>query len=177
MKRTLAKRIFAAFIFLSGIYILTLPVHRLTISSSSGGLLFNFPAPACFSFILRFMHSVEQTPVETEYMVSAGKIRQWEERVKSHNAGLPFKASTWGKFLSDGDWMRFRGGGAVFKSIRYRVGNAQNGRNSLIIESDEIKLYALFPGKALLIRVEQESQAARAVRAILTVCRGMDPEL
>jgi hypothetical protein len=94
-------------------------------------------------------------------MVAGGRIRQWEERVRSHNAGLPAEAPLNGRFIPGKDWMAVRGGGASFISIRYRVGDSCSGRNMLIIDGEEIELFRLYPGRILLIRAEKMSFAGR----------------
>ena len=138
-------------------YLVALPVHWLTIRSSDGMLLYAFSAPAGFSFTVRFNHSVEGTPVEDEYLVSGGMIRQWEERTKSHNAGLPFKAPPRGRFLQEGDWMIIRGGGSSFCRIRYRVGNSSWGENVLTVKERTVELFRLHPDEVLFMEAAEGS--------------------
>ncbi|NLA90917.1 MAG: DUF1850 domain-containing protein [Synergistaceae bacterium] len=138
-------------------YLVALPVHWLTIRSSDGMLLYVFSAPAGFSFTVRFNHSVEGTPVEDEYLLSGGMIRQWEERIKSHNAGLPFKAPSRGRFFQEGEWMKIRGGGNSFCRIRYRVGNSSWGQNVLMVNDRTVELFQLHPDEALLMEAAEGS--------------------
>ncbi len=173
MTNFLLKRILQAFFLSFAAFLLAVPNYSLTARASGGELLISRPAPSGFFFILRFVHSVEQTPVEDEYRVSGGAIRQWEERVQSHNAGLPFRQSHRGRFTSDGEWMRFRGGGAFYGQIRYRVGNRSEGRNVLILDRDEIELFSLFPGKVLLMRAEKGSYIERALCLIFPCNRAL----
>ena len=105
--------------------------------------------------ITRYIHSVERTPVEDEYYASHGTLWQWEERVRSHNAGLPFLLRPQSTFFQDASWMYFRGGGSWYVSISLRVGTEEFGRNQLelpgVVSWD---LFRLVPGKPLILRVE-----------------------
>ena len=161
MKKPFFKRILVVFFLLFLLCILTAPSYFLEVSRDSGEEVFARAVPPGFPFVLRFIHSVEQTPVEGEYRVVGGLIRQWEERIRSHNAGLPAEAPGNGRFLQGKDWMTVQGGRAVFSSIRYRVGNCLLGRNSLFLGGEEIKLYRLYPDSVLLFRAETASFAMR----------------
>ena len=161
MMKTFSKRILVVFFLSFILFILTVPSYYLKISLEWGEEACCKSLPPGLPFILRFIHSVEQTPVEGEYMVAGGRIRQWEERVRSHNAGLPAEAPLNGRFIPGKDWMAVRGGGASFISIRYRVGDSILGRNMLIIDGEEIELFRLYPGRILLIRAEKMSFAGR----------------
>ncbi len=106
--------------------------------------------------ITRYIHSVERTPVEDEYYPSHGTLWQWEERVRSHNAGLPFSKRPGGTFFQDSSWMYFRGGGAWFSSISLRVGTEEFGRNQLELPgSGPWNLFRIFPEKSLTLRIEE----------------------
>ncbi len=161
MKKPFFKRILVVFFLLFLLCILTAPSYFLEVSRDSGEEVFARAVPPGFPFVLRFIHSVEQTPVEGEYRVVGGLIRQWEERIRSHNAGLPAEAPRNGRFLPGKEWMTLQGGRAVFPSIRYRVGSSFLGRNSLFLDGREIELYRLFPDSVLLFRAETASIAGR----------------
>ncbi len=149
------KRIFFVILFFSLIFLFTVPVQTLTIRSMDGKTLFTFPVTNKSSFVLGFIHSVEKTPVESEYRVLSGKIRQWEERFISQNAGLPTEAPQNGRFIMDRKWMILRGGGLVARNIRYRVGNDLLGRNRLLLpDGSELALYEDFPGDILVFSAE-----------------------
>ncbi len=108
--------------------------------------------------MLSFIHSVEKTPVESEFRVLSGKVRQWEERFLSHNAGLPTEAPPNGRFIMDKDWMILRGGGLAVQSIRYRVGNEQFGRNYMVLpDGAKILLFEEYPGRILFFSAESTS--------------------
>jgi len=161
MKKAFFQRILVVFFLLFFLPLLTAPANFLKVTLESGEEVFRKTLPSGLPFVLRFIHSVELTPVEGEYRVVGGLIRQWEERIRSHNAGLPAEAPGNGRFLQGKDWMTVQGGRAVFSSIRYRVGNCLLGRNSLFLGGEEIKLYRLYPDSVLLFRAETASFAMR----------------
>ena len=97
-----------------------------------------------------YIHSVQLTPVIDEYRVVGGKIWGWEERVQSHNAGLPFEAPRNGRFLLSPPWMIVQGGRQAQARIAYRVGNDHLGKNTWSLPSlGEIEAYQFFPGQRL----------------------------
>jgi len=96
--------------------------------------------------------------VESEFRVLSGKVRQWEERFLSHNAGLPTEAPPNGRFVMDTEWMILRGGGLAVRSFRYRVGNEQYGRNFMVLpDGSKILLFEEYPGRILLFSAEATS--------------------
>jgi hypothetical protein len=104
--------------------------------------------------ITRYVHSVELTPVEDVYVTRGGVLWQWEERVKSHNAGLPVAPSRNGRFLVREGWFVFQGGRARFPTIQYRVGTAEFGANELFLPpSIMLKLYEKVPQRKLRLFV------------------------
>ena len=152
------KRIFPLLAFLSFIFLFSVPVESLAIRSSDGSLIRACPVAPGNSFMLSFIHSVEKTPVESEFRVLSGKVRQWEERFLSHNAGLPTEAPPNGRFIMEKKWMVLRGGGLAVKSFRYRVGNGQFGRNFMVLpDGTKIVLFEEYSGRALLFSAESTS--------------------
>lgn len=97
-----------------------------------------------------YIHSVERTPVIDEYCVMQGQIWTWEERVRSHNAGLPFGAPAFGRFLVAPPWMIVQGGRRETNRIAYRVGTDTLGQNRWSLAPfGSIDAYRLFPGQRL----------------------------
>ncbi len=136
-------------------YFFAVPMNFLTITSSGGTILYDAPVGGGESFILRFIHSVERTPIESEYRVVTGKIVHWEERFLSHNAGLPTEPPRNGRFIMAENWMILRGGGPSAGSFRYRVGNEELGRNLLFLPNgSEVLLYVDCKHDLLLFRAE-----------------------
>ena len=128
------------------VYSAAIPLPALILRDSSGSILYKFYISPGDSFTLRFIHSVENTPVEDEYRGVNGRIRLWEERTVSHNAGLPSEAPRNGRFIMGPDWMHVRGGGQSLALMRYRVGNKDLGRNILILsERNKISLFEKHP--------------------------------
>ncbi|NLB83620.1 MAG: DUF1850 domain-containing protein [Synergistaceae bacterium] len=140
------KWITALFLLCIVVYFAVIPFPALILRDSSGTLLYKFYISPGDPFTLRFIHSVENTPVEDEYRGVGGRIRLWEERTVSHNAGLPTEAPRNGRFIMGPDWMHVRGGGQSLALLRYRVGNAHLGRNTLTFsKKNEISLFEKHP--------------------------------
>jgi hypothetical protein len=126
------------------------------ISDSRQNIIFSAPAALGHKFITRYIHSVELTPVEDEYMVIAGRLWTWEERTRSTNAGLPFGKPKYGKFIATGDWMIYQGGRMSWTTYYYRVGNKKLGLNQAAFEPFGRKnFFDLFPGERLIISVRR----------------------
>jgi hypothetical protein len=126
-----------------------MPVNWLSITGD-GVELFS-PLPNGASFPTIYTHSVEKTPVVDEYRIVGGKIWGWEERVKSHNAGLPFSAPEHGSFVVRPDWMIVRGGRRPSDSIAYRVGNAETGRNMWELPPFRVNAFEKYPSRRVFI--------------------------
>jgi hypothetical protein len=111
---------------------------------------------------------VQLTPVEDIYRIVNGKIWSWQERVQSHNAGLPFSRPPFGRFRMEPPWMVIEGGRQSWKTILLRVGNAKLGRNvfSYGVKAPRTALFERFPGKRLELRVER--------RPVVTLIRRND---
>ena len=136
--------------FLASLFILTVPVYTLNIFDIGNSAPFTVPIGSGESFVLRFIHSVERTPVESEYRIASEKIVHWEERFVSHNAGLPTEAPRNGSFILEREWMILRGVGLSARSIRYRVGDDELGRNLLYLpDGTEILLFEEYPRQIL----------------------------
>jgi hypothetical protein len=119
--------------------------------------LFAASVPLGQEFATEYIHSVQLTPVQDIYRVVNGRIWSWQERVQSHNAGLPFAQPPFGRFRADPPWMVFEGGRQSLESIVLRVGNTELGRNvfSYGEETPRTALYEIFPGQRLQLRVER----------------------
>ena len=142
----LKKWVFAIFFICLLVYSGAVPLPVLLLRNSSGKVLHRFYLSPGNSFTLRYIHSVEQTAVEDEYRGVNGRIRLWEERTVSHNAGLPTEAPRNGRFIMGQNWMHIRGGGYSFPLLRYRVGNKDLGRNVLILSGgSEFSLFDKYP--------------------------------
>lgn len=131
------------------------PVDFMEIRSGDTRIL-AMPMHSGQKFITRYIHSVQLTPVEDEYHIVGGRIWGWEERVQSHNAGLPFEAPPNGRFIMDPPWMRFQGGRHSWSELIYRVGNDTFGKNEWVFPpSPPIAIYRLHPGKRMTITVKK----------------------
>jgi hypothetical protein len=120
--------------------------------------LFMAGAPLGQAFATEYIHSVQRTPVEDIYRIVNGRIWSWQERVQSHNAGLPFARPPFGRFrMDDPPWMVVEGGRQSWDAIVLRVGNAELGRNvfSYGEKAPRTALFERFPGQRLELRVER----------------------
>jgi hypothetical protein len=103
-----------------------------------------------------YIHSVQLTPVEDDYRVLDNMVWLWEERVISHNAGLPTEAPRNGSFFSDRNWMYVRGGRYHWDKVHFRVGDKELGRNWMEITSfSRSCLYELYPGQLFILQVDR----------------------
>lgn len=124
------------------------------IEGPKGRLIFQTPVSLGNKITTRYIHSVELTPVEDEYVITGGLIWVWEERVRSTNAGLPFDKPKYGRFINTGKWMVFQGGRMSWKEYYYRVGNKNLGKNQITLEPfGRRNFYELFADQRLVIRI------------------------
>ena len=132
------------------------PVDVLEISAQGEktGPLFRAVCPIGTPLVTRYIHSVQKTPVEDEYLLLAGQIIQWEERFVSHNAGLPVDVLPNARFFTTPEWMVIRGGRTALDQLVYRVGTEALGRNVLLFPGwRKWPLYRMYPGRRLIFRV------------------------
>ncbi|MDR3353831.1 MAG: DUF1850 domain-containing protein [Synergistaceae bacterium] len=130
-------------------FLAEMPVNCLSITGD--GVNLSSPLPNGASFTTTYVHSVERTPVVDEYRIVGGSIWGWEERVKSHNAGLPFGAPEHGGFIVNNDWMIVRGGRRASEVIVYRVGNAEIGRNVWELPPFRVNAFEEYPSRRVYI--------------------------
>ena len=127
------------------------PVEALCVQGPRGDV-WRVPVPLGQAVVMRYIHSVERTPVEDVYYPLGGMLYQWRTRSRSHNAGLPWKAPEHGRFLTEEGWLVLEGGLPAWESIRLRVGTEALGHNELKVGSgDWMALYSRFPGKRLCL--------------------------
>jgi len=155
MRILVRRRIIMGFFLLWIAYCLGLPVYVLSVSRGNGGPVIRRIVSPGTPIVLRYIHSVERTPVEDELRAAGGRLWQWEVRVRSHNAGLPSEPGNCGRFFPGGEFMIFRGGRLSFPMLRYRAGNGAVGENTLRIAGEKWFLHDLFPGELLLFKVDR----------------------
>jgi hypothetical protein len=120
----------ALVIICAALYIPSMPVNYFTVTDDDGGILYASPAVNGAAFVTSYIHSVQLTPVIDDYRFVNGAIWGWEERVQSHNAGLPSTAPEHGRLIMSDPWMIIRGGRTAHSSIIHRVGSEKFGRNT-----------------------------------------------
>jgi hypothetical protein len=124
------------------------------ITDDGGDIIFSSPMAMGQSVTTRYIHSVELTPVEDEYIVLGGRLWMWEERVRSSNAGLPSIKPKYGRFVETPQWFIYQGGRANVKEYYYRVGDSRFGLNQIWFEPvGKKKLYEEFKGERLTVGV------------------------
>ena len=146
---------FCAFIFFAAVlFLFSASVRVVEFADEAGRVVLSFRVYLGNSFSTEYIHSVQLCPVIDEYYVTGNSLWLWEERTQSTNAGLPTEAPRLGRFVHDAPWYRYIGGRHAFDSIRLRVGNADMGRNALVLPSGErVELYKKFPGVVLTLRL------------------------
>jgi len=144
------------FLFSGCVALLCSPVSVVALSEERGTWL-RLPVPIGQRLVTSYIHSVQKTPVEDEYVVSDGWIWQWQERVKSHNAGLPVDSPRNGSFKTDPDWFVFRGGRMRWKTLLLRVGTERLGRNRIEFappwEDVSYELFRVLPERVLFLQL------------------------
>lgn len=128
--------------------------RRVEFLDGEGSVVLSFPLYLGESFSTEYIHSVQLCPVIDEYYAVGDFLWLWEERTQSTNAGLPTEAPRLGKFVYDPPWYRYIGGRRSFKSLNFRVGDAEIGRNVLILPTGKkVELFKRFAGSLLTIRL------------------------
>ena len=137
------------FIIMAGAaVILSSGIDVLTVATDGGDSLYRAGTPYGSGFSTEYTHSVQKTPVLDRYIIMDGHIWQWEERVQSHNAGLPTEAPPRGKFIVAPPWFIIRGGRTAWKSFIYRVGGEDLGKNIWFLPGvGKVIAYMEYPGK------------------------------
>ncbi|SBV93445.1 conserved exported hypothetical protein [uncultured delta proteobacterium] len=136
------------------------PLHALEITratpESRAGDSMVLRAPALLGRPVQagIIHSVQLTPVIDEYRVQEGRLWTWQERIMSHNAGLPSLKPERGRFVYDPPWMIVEGTGESWETIVYRVGTGELGRNTLCVSPSPCRdLWREMPGARLVFSV------------------------
>jgi hypothetical protein len=125
------------------------PTDVLTLRSPEGPIFSTRAAPGQ-SYRTRYIHSVQLTPVVDVYRILQGRIWQWQEWIRSHNAGLPSLAPQKGRFVSSPPWMVVEGGRVSWRALVYRVGNDSLGRNEFAYaDGPWMPLYRTHAGQRL----------------------------
>ncbi len=133
-------------------------VDSLVLLDDSQRVLFSTPVALGQRFTTTYIHSVELTPVEDEYIVTGGKIWTWQERVKSSNAGMPSLMPENGRYIKTDEWMIFQGGRQSWDRYYLRVGNSTFGLNRLTLPPfGTVSLFEIFPGKRLTFAIKSGS--------------------
>ena len=110
------------------------------------------PARAGVKLTIKFIHSVQKTPVEEELEFDGEGWIVHRTRYKSQGVGLPFMESD-GEFRREGDWFVMDGMERRIALLSLRTGVGT--QLTLELDGAEIKLYEIFePGTRIDLVVE-----------------------
>lgn len=135
-------------------------VDALTLTGEAGRAVFALPAANGYRFTTGYTHSVELTPVEDEYAAACGALWNWQERVKSSNAGMPSIVPEHGRYINTDEWLIFQGGRRPAERFYLRVGSEEFGRNWIELPPyGRAELYKIMPGVRLTVAAEKRPLA------------------
>lgn len=141
--RTLEK------IFLLGLIVLTvggcgLLEKEMVVRAEDGTVIKELAARPGIELTIKFMHSVQKTPVEENLEFDGEGWIVRRTRYQSQGVGLPFMESD-GEFRREGDWFVMDGMDRRIDRLSIRTGVGT--RHSIVIDGEEIELYDRFePG-------------------------------
>lgn len=141
--RTLEK------IFLLGLIVLTvggcgLLEKEMVVRAEDGTVIKELAARPGIELTIKFMHSVQKTPVEEDLEFDGEGWIVRRTRYQSQGVGLPFMESD-GEFRREGDWFVMDGMDRRIDRLSIRTGVGT--RHSIVIDGEEIELYDRFePG-------------------------------
>lgn len=99
---------------------------------------------------IKFIHSVQKTPVIEELELRNGEFVLLRTKYKSQGVGLPFDASD-GKFYRDGEWFIFDNMNRKFKSLELRTGKGT--QLTITLNGRDYELYKKFPpGTKIIVK-------------------------
>jgi len=151
MRKKLSLILLCLLLLFAEVYLLFVPQYWLCLSHASGRD--GFLVPLGQGVVLSYIHSLERTPVEDVFILQGDRIWLYEERVKSHNAGLPTFDQYPGSMIKTKDWLIFRGGRRHWPYVQCRVGNDSIGENILTIGSKRYELYNTYRGESIRLYV------------------------
>ena len=109
---------------------------------SEGRILAGSPMDSEKFFTIRFIHSVQKTPVFEDLAATRDSFRLIRTRYQSFGVGLPFLESE-GNFYRDGDFFVMDNMNREFKNLSLRTGVGT--QLTILIDSREVRLYELVP--------------------------------
>ena len=143
MTKRLGARLFlAALLFAALAEFLVRPL--LVVESEQGALLYAEKAYAGMPVTIRFIHSVQKTPVEEDLRVDeelSGFVLE-ATRYQSFGVGLPFLASE-GEFRTEGDHFVMEGMERRFPQLSLRTGVGTE--LTLVLDGTEERLFEKLP--------------------------------
>ena len=99
---------------------------------------------------IKFIHSVQKTPVIEELEFKKGEFILLRTKYKSQGVGLPFDISD-GKFYRDGEWFIVDEMNRHFKNLELRTGKGT--QLTIIWDGKTYELYKIFPiGTKIIVK-------------------------
>ena len=141
---------------LLGILILTsacgLLEKQLTVKAEDGTIIKAIPAKAGVGLTIKFIHSVQKTPVEEDLEFDGESWLVRRTRYKSQGVGLPFMEED-GIFHREGEWFVMDEMDRRIERLSLRTGVGT--RFTIVLDGEEIKLFEQFePGTRIDFVVE-----------------------
>nr|WP_319775830.1 DUF1850 domain-containing protein [uncultured Sphaerochaeta sp.] len=148
------RALFALVFLLSLTICVSLPVRFLVIRSEDSSRIAAYPLRTGETFSIRYIHSVQKTPVDEVFRISSDdRIELLETIYEDFGAGLPFLVEDGKFFSSGGGKFRISGYRTFFSEIVFRVGRFAEYR--LLLGGREIPFTRFeSPGKPLRFSVE-----------------------
>ena len=145
-------------IFSIGLIVLTMTSCALlekqikVIAVEENKIVSTVPARAGMPLTIKFMHSVQKTPVEEDLEFDGQAWTVHRTRYKSQGVGLPFMESD-GDFRREGDWFVMDGMARRIENLSLRTGVGT--QLTLELDGNEIRLYEMFePGTRVDLVIE-----------------------
>lgn len=150
-------RLFALVFILSAAICITLPVRLLVIRRGDSTRAAAYPLRMGETFSVRYIHSVQKTPVDEVFRIAPGdRIELLETVYEDFGAGLPFLVEEGKVFSSGGGKFRIAGYGTFFNEIVFRVGRFAEYR--LVLGGREIP-FTRFEAPGRPLRFSAETRA------------------
>jgi len=112
-----------SFFVLGVLFLLCSPVHFLVIRSANGSIIDSYQLGSGEEFAVRYIHSVQKTPVIEVFRVDFGEGIELRETVYTDfGAGLPFLLEGSAVFESGGGKFRIYGIKKLLSDVVFRVG-------------------------------------------------------
>lgn len=126
--------------------------HLKVVAVEENKIVKSIPVRAGIPLTIKFIHSVQKTPVEEDLEFDGQAWIVHRTRYKSQGVGLPFMESD-GDFRREGEWLVMDGMERRIENLSLRTGVGT--QLTLMLDGDEIKLFEQFePGTRIDLIVD-----------------------